>query len=45
MRGVSRSGALKTAARELAKYSLDLGGVQTVKGETGGTQRAVDYAV
>jgi len=45
MRGVSSSGALKTAARELAKYSLDLVGVQTVKWDTDGTKRAVDYAL
>jgi len=45
MRGVCRSGALKAAARELAKYRLDLLGAQTVKWDTGGTKRAVDYAV
>jgi hypothetical protein len=45
MRGVPSSGALKTAARELAKSSLELVGVQTVKWDTAGTKRAVDYAL
>ena len=36
---------MKAAARELAKYRLDLLGAQTVKWDTGGTKRAVDYAV
>jgi hypothetical protein len=32
MRRIYRSGALKTAARDLAKYRLDLMGVQTSNG-------------
>jgi hypothetical protein len=36
-------GSLKTIARELGKYKLDLVGVQEVRWETGGTERAEDY--
>jgi hypothetical protein len=35
-------GALSAAARELAKYKLDLVGVQEVRWDTGGTVRAAD---
>jgi hypothetical protein len=34
---------LKTVARELGKYKLDLVGVQEVSWEKGGTERAEDY--
>jgi hypothetical protein len=34
---------LKTVARELGKYKLDLVGVQEVRWEKGGTERAEDY--
>jgi hypothetical protein len=34
---------LKTVARELGKYKLDLVGVQEVGWEKGGTERAEDY--
>jgi hypothetical protein len=34
---------LKTAARELGKYKLDLVGVQEVRWEKGGTEQAEDY--
>jgi hypothetical protein len=34
---------LKTVARELRKYKLDLVGVQKVRWEKGGTERAEDY--
>jgi hypothetical protein len=36
-----RSGSLKTAARELAKYILDLVGAQEVIRDKGGTKRAM----
>jgi exonuclease III len=38
-----RSGSLKTVARELRKYKLDLVGVQEVRWDKGGTERAKDY--
>jgi hypothetical protein len=38
-----RAGSLKTVARELGKYKLDLVGVQEVRWEKGGTERAEDY--
>jgi exonuclease III len=34
---------LKTVARELGKYKLELVGVQEVRWEKGGTERAEDY--
>jgi hypothetical protein len=36
-------GSLKTAARELRKYKLDLVGVEEVRWEKGDTERADDY--
>jgi exonuclease III len=36
-------GSLKTVARELGKYKLDLVGIQEVKWEKGGTEWAQDY--
>jgi exonuclease III len=36
-------GSLKTVARELGKYKVDLVGVQQVRWEKGGTERAEDY--
>jgi exonuclease III len=38
-----RIGSLKTVARELGKQKLDLVGVQEVRWEKGGTERAEDY--
>jgi exonuclease III len=38
-----RIGSLMTVARELGKYKLDLVGVQEVRWEKGGTERAQDY--
>jgi hypothetical protein len=35
-----RTGSLKTVARELGKYTLDLVGVQKVRWEKGGTEWA-----
>jgi exonuclease III len=43
IRGLYRVGSLKTVARELGKYKLDLVGVQEVRWEKGGTERAEDY--
>ena len=38
-----RAGSLKAAARELARYKLDVVGVQDVRWDKGGTVRAGDY--
>jgi len=38
-----RTGSLTAVARELAKYKLDLVGVQEVRWDKGGTVRAWDY--
>jgi hypothetical protein len=38
-----RAGSLKTVARELGKYKLDLVGVQEVRWEKEGTERSEDY--
>jgi hypothetical protein len=38
-----RTDSLKTVPRELGKYKLDLVGVQEVRWEKGGTERAEDY--
>jgi hypothetical protein len=35
---------LKTVARELGKYKLDLVGVQEVRWDKGSTEQAKDYA-
>jgi hypothetical protein len=42
-RSLYRTGALKTASRELGKYELDFVGVQGVRREKGGTERAEGY--
>jgi len=42
VRSLYRSGSLKTAARELVRYKLDLVGVQKVRWDKGGTVRAGD---
>jgi exonuclease III len=42
IRSLYRTGSLKTVARELGKYRLDLVGVQEVRWENGGTERAED---
>jgi len=41
VRSLYWSGSLKTAARELAKYKLDLVGAQEVRWDNGGTKRAM----
>ena len=38
-----RAGSLTAAVRELARYKLDLVGVQEVRWDNGGTVRAGDY--
>jgi len=43
VRSLYRTGSLTAAARELARYKLDLVGVQEVRWGKGGTVRAGDY--
>ena len=43
VRSLYRAGSLKAAARKLARYKLDLVGVQEVRWDKGGTVRAGDY--
>jgi hypothetical protein len=43
VRSLYRSGSLKTVARELGKYKLDLVGVEEVRLDKGGTERPEDY--
>jgi hypothetical protein len=43
VRSLYRSGSLKTESGELAKYKLDLVGVQEVRWDKGGTEPAGDY--
>jgi exonuclease III len=43
VRSLYRIGSLKTVARELGKYKLDLVSVQEVRWEKGGTERAEGY--
>jgi exonuclease III len=43
IRSLYRIGSLKTVARELGMYKLDLVSVQEVRWEKGGTERAEDY--
>jgi hypothetical protein len=43
VRSTYRIGSLMTVVRELGKYKLDLMGVQEVRWEKGGTERAEDY--
>jgi exonuclease III len=45
VRSLYRSGFLKTVSGELAKYKLDLVGVQEVRRDKGGTEPAGDYAL
>jgi exonuclease III len=42
VRSLYRSGSFKTVARELGKYKFDFVGVQEVRCDKGGTERA-DY--
>jgi len=43
VRSLCRAGSLSAAARELARYKLDLVGLQEVTWDKGGTERAGDY--
>ena len=43
VRSLYRAGSLTATARELARYKLDLVGVQEVRWDNGGTVRAGDY--
>jgi hypothetical protein len=43
VRSLYRSGSLKTVARELGKYKLDLLGVHEVRWDKGCTEQAEDY--
>jgi exonuclease III len=43
VRSLYRAGSLKTVSRELARYKLDLVGVQEVRREGGGTEPAGEY--
>ena len=43
VRNLYRAGSLTAAARELARYKLDLVSVQEVSRDKGGTVRAGDY--
>jgi exonuclease III len=43
LRSLCRTGSLKTVVRELGRYKLDLVGVQEVRWEKEGTERAEDY--
>jgi exonuclease III len=43
VRSLYRSGSLKTVARELGRYKLDLVGVQEVRWDKGGAERAEDH--
>jgi len=43
VRSLYRAGSLKTAARELGRYKLDVVGVQKVRWDKGGTVREGDY--
>ena len=43
VRSLYRAGSLKAAARELARYKLDVVGVQEVSWDKEGTVRAGDY--
>ena len=43
VRSLCRAGSLKAAAKELARYRLDVVGVQEVRWDKGGTVRAGDY--
>ena len=43
LRSLCRAGSLTAEARELARYKLDLGGLQEVRLDKRGTVRAGDY--
>jgi hypothetical protein len=43
VKSLYRAGSLKTVSRELARYKLDLVGVQEIRWEGGGTEPAGEY--
>jgi exonuclease III len=43
VRNLYTAGSLTTVAKELARYKLDIVGVQEVRWDKGGTVRAIDY--
>jgi exonuclease III len=43
VRSLYRAGSITTVAKELARYKLDLVGLQEVRWDKGGTVRAGDY--
>jgi exonuclease III len=43
VRSLYMAGSLRAAARELARYKLDIVGVQEVRRDKGGTVQAGDY--
>jgi hypothetical protein len=43
VRSLYRAGSLKTVSRELARYKLDVVGVQEVRWEGGGTEPEGEY--
>jgi len=43
VRSLYRSGSLATAARELAKYTLDIRAALEIRLQKGGMERAGDY--
>jgi hypothetical protein len=43
IRSLYRAGSLMTVSREVARYKLDLVGVQEVRWEAGGTKPAGEY--
>jgi hypothetical protein len=45
VRSLYRAGSLKSVLRELARYKLDLVGVQEVRWECGGTEPAGEYTI
>ena len=45
VRSLYRTGSLTAAARELARYKLDLAGVQEVRWDKWGTIRSGDYNI
>jgi exonuclease III len=45
VRSLFRAGSLKTVSRELARYKLDLVGVQDIRWDGGGTEPAGEYTI
>jgi exonuclease III len=43
VRSMYRAGSLRTVGEEISKYKLDLVGVQEVRWDKGGTERAGEY--